>query len=776
MIELTKRIVFTATLVLASTIAAWAAPSAPLTTLHAAATLTNAEASKSLPVSFEATVTYFRSFDKDLFVQGGGDAIYVHASTTLKLTPGDRIRVTGTMHDSFRPYVESSDILFLGHGALPKPAHPSFAQMIRSDTDCKFVTVRAFVLSADLIPDRRAPTPVIFLRMTIDGAPADANIDSDDEIATKDLLGSVVQITGTVSGEFDNKMQQTGILFHIQSLEGVKILKHASFDPWSLPVTPMDQIITGYQVANNSARLHVQGTITYYEPGTALVLQNGSKSLWIATKSYSPLRIGNLASAIGFPDVQNGFLTLTRSEVRDSSIPAPITPSLFTWRELALGGNEGHGHVFDLISVEGQVVTEVRQATEDEYVINSDGHLFSAILRHPVDLLPATLAPMQGISPGARVRVTGICMLTDANPFNGEVPFNILMRGLDDIQIVTQPPWLNLQHLRLIIGLLVAIVLAMGMRGWLLAYKNRRNIVSLAYMEQRRARILEDINHSRPLAGTLERITELVSMRLNGAACWCRVADGASLGNQPARLSASSLRIVERPLPSRSGQPLGSLFAAFDAQTKPCPAEQEALAMAAALATLAIETSRLYSDLVHRSEFDLLTDVQNRFVMEKKLVAMIHAARQSAGVFGLIYIDLDQFKRVNDVYGHLVGDLYLQEVAQRMKRQLRPGDTLARLGGDEFAVLVPVVHSRDEVEEIATRLEFSFHEPFIRDGCVIPGSASVGVALYPEDADTVEALLSAADASMYVDKYTRMGKSRAEQALDEDEFARKTRP
>jgi diguanylate cyclase (GGDEF)-like protein len=327
----------------------------------------------------------------------------------------------------------------------------------------------------------------------------------------------------------------------------------------------------------------------------------------------------------------------------------------------------------------------------------------------------------------------------------------------------------------MIVGLLLGVVVALGLCGWYVERKNRREIVSLAYMEQRRARILEDINHSRPLAGTLERITELVSVRLNGAACWCHVAEGATLGNRPSRLSTASFRTAEHPIPSRSGQPLGSLFAAFDARTKPSITEREALAMAAALATLAIETSRLYSDLVHRSEFDLLTDVQNRFVMEKKLTAMIQAARQSAGVFGLIYIDLNQFKRVNDVHGHLVGDLYLQEVAQRMKRQLRPGDTLARLGGDEFAVLVPVVHSRDEVEEIAARLEFCFREPFIRDECVIHGSASVGIALYPEDAETVETLLSAADASMYVAKYTRVGKSRSTEALDEDDLVKKDR-
>jgi diguanylate cyclase (GGDEF)-like protein len=76
---------------------------------------------------------------------------------------------------------------------------------------------------------------------------------------------------------------------------------------------------------------------------------------------------------------------------------------------------------------------------------------------------------------------------------------------------------------------------------------------------------------------------------------------------------------------------------------------------------------------------------------------MISEARRAAGIFGFIFIDLDQFKQVNDRYGHQVGDMYLQEAAQRMKHQLRLGDTLARLGGDEFAVVVAAVHNRSDV-------------------------------------------------------------------------------
>jgi diguanylate cyclase (GGDEF)-like protein len=177
--------------------------------------------------------------------------------------------------------------------------------------------------------------------------------------------------------------------------------------------------------------------------------------------------------------------------------------------------------------------------------------------------------------------------------------------------------------------------------------------------------------------------------------------------------------------------------------------------MATAMAMLAIETRRLYSDLQHRSEFDLLTEIHNRFSMERYLDAQIEEAREKAGIFGLIYIDLDKFKQVNDLYGHLVGDMYLHEAALRMKRQLRSHDMLARLGGDEFAVLVPMVHSRAEVEEIVQRLEHSFDAPFNFQGYVLHGSASVGIGVYPEDGTTRDSLLSAADAAMYVNKQTK---------------------
>ena len=183
----------------------------------------------------------------------------------------------------------------------------------------------------------------------------------------------------------------------------------------------------------------------------------------------------------------------------------------------------------------------------------------------------------------------------------------------------------------------------------------------------------------------------------------------------------------------------------------------------ARLAELAIDTRRLYSDLRHRSEHDLLTDIPNRFSMEKKLDQLMQSARRNEASFGMIYVDLDRFKQVNDRYGHRIGDLYLKEVTRRMKLQLRHEDTLARIGGDEFIALVPILRNPTDAEEIAKRLDHCFDEPFNLEGIRLKGSASIGLAIYPDEGTTEEELQRAADAAMYVHKESK----REQQRLNE---------
>ena len=741
--------------------AAWAAAPAPLDSLRAIHLLSNAEAVRALPVAFEATVVYSRGYENLLFVEDGDVAIYVRPPTNTQLAPGDRVLIEGRTQPSFRPIVLGSKVTVLHHGAPPMPVPATFDQLIRARLDSQLVSVHAVVRAADLLVGSTAPVSSTRLQLLTEGGHIEANLDNDDAGALKELLDAEVEVIGVAAGKFDDKMQQAGVVLYVSSLANVKVLHRASASPWSLPVTPMDQVLAVYHIRDLTPRVHVQGIITFYQPGSAIVLQDGTKSLWIETHTREPLQIGDRADVTGFPDAHDRLLTLTDGEIQDSLLSAPITPLPATWHQLGFwSNNKPDGHLYDLVSIEGQVVTEVREAAQDEYVLSSDGQLFTAIYRHPPTA--AIMPSMKQIPLGSRIRVTGICIVVDAHSINpgDEVPFNILLRSFDDIAVVANPSLLNVRKLILVVGLLLAVVIVGGARGWTLERKVRRQTVVLAartqaeaFLERRRSRILEDINGSRPLAEILEQITESVSIRLDGAPCWCEITDGARLGNCPPH--TEGLRVVREEIAARSGPALGALFAGLGAATAPSPGEEEVLSSAARLATLAIETRRLYTDLRHRSEFDLLTDIHNRFSMDRQLDTVIEDARQRAGVFGLIYIDLDDFKQVNDIYGHQVGDLYLQEVAERMKRQLRSQDMLARLGGDEFAVLVPMVRNRAEAQEIVHRLESSFNEPFAVEGYVLRGSASVGVALYPEDGATKDSLLSAADAAMYVAKNTK---------------------
>ncbi len=714
--------------------------------------LTPAQVREGMPVALEATVVYYdNSAGTDLFVQDGGLAIYVFARPGAGFVPGDRVFVRGRTHLDFRPDIIGDDVTLLRHGSPPRPIAADFGRLIRGDLDCMRVAVRAQVRSADLVVVQRERGAYLSLEM--DGGLVNAMVVGQQEGVLRQLLDATVEITGVVAAKLDSKMQLTGILIEVPSISDVRILSEAGRSPQSLPLTPMGEVLGGFRVQDRSRRVRTSGSVTYYQPGGAVVLQNGAQSLWINTQHEGPLRIGQVVDASGFPDARNGYLTLNNSEISTTPVRAEVMPQAADWKQLAAGE-----HAFDLVSVTGKVLAEVRGAAQDEYVLESGrGHLFSAIFRHP-DAIAASLPPMKQPAIGSEIRVTGICTLQyGSDPLGGPVAFDILLRSFDDIAVVAKPSWLNIRNLMYLSGLLMLLAIATGIRGWILERRMRRQAAALAAhieaeadIERRRSRILEEINARRPLSQTLELITALVSSRLNGAHCWCELADGGRFGCCPA--PTEKVPMVEQPIQSHSGAQLGRLVAA-DAEN--IARNSTALAMGAWLASLAIETRGLYTDLLHRSEFDLLTDVYNRFALEKLLQALIEEAARQARIFGLIYIDLDHFKEVNDEYGHLAGDLYLQQATLRMKGQLRPGDVLARLGGDEFAVLLPSVPGRAEVWEIAHRLEKCFDRPFALSGVRIDGSASVGVAIYPEDGTTRDTLLSAADAAMYVAKNTK---------------------
>ncbi|MCF3643132.1 EAL domain-containing protein [Rhizobium sp. TRM95111] len=170
---------------------------------------------------------------------------------------------------------------------------------------------------------------------------------------------------------------------------------------------------------------------------------------------------------------------------------------------------------------------------------------------------------------------------------------------------------------------------------------------------------------------------------------------------------------------------------------------------------------------------DPLTGLPNRTSFSERFEAMQADARDQGRTVALLMIDLDHFKHVNDTLGHIAGDKLLCAVAKRLAASLAAGDFLARLGGDEFAVLLHGQITRSQAEATARRLSESFRAPFTIDGHELFASASIGIALLPEDGHDGTALLSRADAAMYDAKRNGRGGFRRYSAALSDEANRR---
>ncbi len=154
-------------------------------------------------------------------------------------------------------------------------------------------------------------------------------------------------------------------------------------------------------------------------------------------------------------------------------------------------------------------------------------------------------------------------------------------------------------------------------------------------------------------------------------------------------------------------------------------------------------------DLRQKATIDDLTGVPNRMLFLDRFEQTLAHARRIRAKLGVLFIDLDHFKQVNDTHGHHIGDMLLKEAASRMRHRVRESDTLARLGGDEFAILLFNVTKSSAVERVAHEIVGALSRPYTLDGIRCEISASVGICLYPEAGDTSAKLLKNADAAMY---------------------------
>ena len=163
-----------------------------------------------------------------------------------------------------------------------------------------------------------------------------------------------------------------------------------------------------------------------------------------------------------------------------------------------------------------------------------------------------------------------------------------------------------------------------------------------------------------------------------------------------------------------------------------------------------ITKQKEYEEQLHRqANYDPLTDLPNRTLAMDRLETAVANARRHRSGLGVLFIDVDHFKTINDTLGHASGDRFLREVARRIQACLRQQDTVARLGGDEFTVILADLEDGKDAEAVARKIQETFARRFELDSQEAFSSASIGIALFPEDGEEPETLMRNADAAMY---------------------------
>ena len=181
--------------------------------------------------------------------------------------------------------------------------------------------------------------------------------------------------------------------------------------------------------------------------------------------------------------------------------------------------------------------------------------------------------------------------------------------------------------------------------------------------------------------------------------------------------------------------------------------EETAVSLSHQLELMEKEIGSRTNELEHMALYDVLTGLANRRLFSENLARTLDESQNTGGIFAVVFIDLDNFKRINDSLGHDAGDQLLIEVAKRLSDNVRPTDVVARLGGDEFTLILPNVRSKENVQMILDKILLSFQEIITLAGDKeIVVTPSIGIAIGPDHGDAVQELMRCADLAMYYAK------------------------
>jgi diguanylate cyclase (GGDEF)-like protein len=759
----------------------------PLTPIAAVRNLPYAEAAKGLPVRVTGVITFNGLPDTDIFLQDQDSWIYVLPDKRYNIPPGSRVEVTGISSAGYTTQIQASSIRMLAPGHLPQPALLDYAHALLHQNDCRYISLEGIIRAASF--QSSGGVGVHLLQLESDGKMVDVAVRDFPNFDPARLLDARVRVAGAVGGTFDATEERiVGLRLNVSHASDITFLPQLPSASLPPPTLSLASLLASNESLRPWHRVVTTGTVTLYDPGEMLVIQDGANSLLIYTRQVDPLSIGQRVSVTGFVTPSDGATAMELGQF--TPLPGRGTvasrPSSFADAMTGFYTNR-------LLTLDGTVVSQTRENHAHILFLRSGNQTLQAVFRKRTQ----EPDPIPNYAPGTRLRLTGVCIV-HFRGFWGEVEsFQIRLRSANDIAILRPASWWTLGHLFLLtsavlVVALIALAWAMLLRRRLLSHEKllrhkseleATHLSTSARLERQRSHILELINSFHPLSQVLSAIQSYAEELWPESLGYTHVlADRKLVLTAGSRLfpedlirlqnidpsasaepcaqavrsrcvagDADSGHIWSRPIVSSRGEILGTMT--FESpEGTPLLLNSEAFDFGCNLAAIAIDNRRLYEDILHRSRHDQLTGLPNRSVVEERLEEALHTAQVTHTFAALLYLDLDDFKQVNDSYTHRVGDAFLIEVAHRFRACLRSGDVIGRIGGDEFVAVLADLDGPNLAHTIAERLVRTMESPFLIEHHLIRGSVSVGLAVYPSSGQSALSITHLADQAMYAAK------------------------
>lgn len=722
-----------------------------LTTVGAITRLSSTEAGSGYRVRLRGQITYIDSEWAMMFLRTGTGVVFVRLPpNSSDLRAGDVVVVQGVTEAGLAgSYIERSRWRLLSHRPMPKPVTATLASLSKGSDESEYVSTEGVLRQGPslwghthlLLVDGRASIPMVI--------PGGVN--------TKPLryVGNVVTVRGVAGAQTNAKGARIGTVLYLQSVKAIQPVS-AQWRNWLDAAVVSIQSLRSMDVRQRFLpAVHLRGRVLW-RSADKFVLEDRSGTILVQTPSTASFRVGERLDVVGFPAVVKGMDRLRDADIRKlgSTAPRRERPRQWTLAEALREGSDG-----DVVTLSGTLIAESAQNGFYTFTMEDQGGRFSVLAAASQESgQPLT------IRPGAKVEATGTLRLLR---YRGHRPESIqlLVESPDDIVIASgRVSWAELL-------LLLGVCLMLGIAFWIIQMRRtlraktaliRAQMAQESKLEDKYRRLFERSPTAIFLWRSSGEITDCnpafarmlgfgSAAEVVGRSYWSMLVDEVS-AQFAGQLEAGTVNDRESTLRRADGRIVYLLENVTRVERDDGP-HYETTALDVTQSRLdRMELQRAKMAAQREAEVDALTGLSNRRRFSELASRRLERAGEQKTRVAVLFLDLDGFKAINDTLGHLIGDMLLQQVADRLKHRLRAGDVLARLGGDEFAVLPGEAADVEDPERVATALLEALAVPFEIAGRELTIGASIGISMFPDLALDYTNLLQQADSAMYVAK------------------------